>query len=320
MSGVYKIVCLLTGKMYIGSSVNINKRFKNHIWYLQKNKHSNEYLQNAWNKYGEQNFKFEIVEIIHDISKLLIREKWWLDKTKCYKREIGFNISYNPLAPNMGNFIDLTGQKFGRLIVKKQTYNDKCGNTRWLCGCDCGKEVIVRGFSLREGHTKSCGCLQKEIATQKKLKHGHTSSGERSKTHHAWNDMLQRCKNKNHPQYKNYGGRNPPIVVCDNWDPQKGGSFENFLKDMGISPRGLSLHIINNHDGYFKENCNWITSKERARNRRSNVTLIYGKDKLCEKDMAEKYKIDYGTLRNRLNKGMSIEEALKTPARKRKSK
>ena len=65
-------------------------------------------------------------------------------------------------------FIDLTGKKFGRLIVIKRVDNDKWRNTRWLCKCDCEVEKIVYGRSLREGDTKSCGCLQREIARDKK--------------------------------------------------------------------------------------------------------------------------------------------------------
>jgi group I intron endonuclease len=120
ISGIYKITCKKTGKFYIGSSVNINKRLNEHKRILRQNKHSNKYLQNTWNRYREQNFRFEIIEIIHDISQLLIREQWWLDNTKCYDEKIGFNNSINAMAPNTGKFIDLTGKKFGKLIVKKK--------------------------------------------------------------------------------------------------------------------------------------------------------------------------------------------------------
>lgn len=61
----------------------------------------------------------------------------------------------------MGSFIDLTGKKFGRLTAQKRTR--KQGNEwYWLCTCDCGNTIETRGVSLREGHTKSCGCLKKE--------------------------------------------------------------------------------------------------------------------------------------------------------------
>jgi len=63
----------------------------------------------------------------------------------------------------MGKLIDLTGKKFGRLTVIKRSYpNDKLNSVMWLCKCDCGKEKIIRGNSLKCGLTKSCGCLMKD--------------------------------------------------------------------------------------------------------------------------------------------------------------
>lgn len=64
------------------------------------------------------------------------------------------------------NFKDITGQKFNRLTVIKRVENNKHGNAMWLCQCDCGKILTVSGNSLRNSHTKSCGCLQKEVVTE----------------------------------------------------------------------------------------------------------------------------------------------------------
>lgn len=94
MIGIYKITCLSTGKFYIGSSKNINTRWNGHVSDLNKNIHSNGHLQNAWNKHEKDNFKFEIIEEVETIEILEEREQWWLDETQCYKRNIGFNLSY----------------------------------------------------------------------------------------------------------------------------------------------------------------------------------------------------------------------------------
>ena len=60
----------------------------------------------------------------------------------------------------MAKIKDITGEKFGKLIAIKSIYpNDKFGNIRWLCKCECGKEIITKGCALRSGNTKSCGCL-----------------------------------------------------------------------------------------------------------------------------------------------------------------
>ena len=71
----------------------------------------------------------------------------------------------------MGKLIDLTGKKFGRLTVIKRSYpNSEDEYPNWLCKCECGNERIVRGDLLRNGHTKSCGCLRKETLTYRNEK------------------------------------------------------------------------------------------------------------------------------------------------------
>ena len=71
----------------------------------------------------------------------------------------------------MGKFIDLTGQKFGRLTVIKRVEN-KGKETCWLCKCDCGNEIIVQSNNLKSGNSKSCGCLNKEHLLKSITKHG----------------------------------------------------------------------------------------------------------------------------------------------------
>lgn len=67
----------------------------------------------------------------------------------------------------MPNLIDLAGQKFGRLFVIERAPNNKDGRAMWKCVCDCGNKRIVMGKSLRNGHTQSCGCLNKEATSNK---------------------------------------------------------------------------------------------------------------------------------------------------------
>jgi group I intron endonuclease len=90
--GVYAIVNTVDGKMYVGSSTNIKKRWGDHLWFLRNNKHRNPYLQNAFNKYGEASFEFRILEAIANEDELLAAEQYWLDYTQCYDREHGYNI------------------------------------------------------------------------------------------------------------------------------------------------------------------------------------------------------------------------------------
>lgn len=76
---IYKIINLINNNVYLGSAVNLRKRKDLHLFELRANKHHSRYLQNAWNKYGEQNFKFEIIEIIQVRTKLIEREQYWID-------------------------------------------------------------------------------------------------------------------------------------------------------------------------------------------------------------------------------------------------
>lgn len=91
IQGIYKITNIINNKIYIGSSTDIKKRWHGHKYDLRKNKHCNTHLQNAWNKYGEDNFKFEIIALIYDIEMILPIEQFYILETKCYIREIGYN-------------------------------------------------------------------------------------------------------------------------------------------------------------------------------------------------------------------------------------
>jgi hypothetical protein len=216
----------------------------------------------------------------------------------------------------MSRFINLTGQKFGRLTVKERVENDKDGKAQWLCLCECGKQKIARRSNLRNGNTNSCGCLAKEILIKKSTKHGYRKGGLKSPTYTAWINMNQRCSNPNYQHYKNYGGRNKPIIVCSRWSNKNPRGFENFLKDMGERPDGYQIDRINNDLGYFKRNCRWTTPKINSRNKRNNRTLEYDNKQQCVAEIAEEHNIRDDTLTYRLDNGYSPEEALTIPVRK----
>lgn len=78
-------------KIYIGSSVNIEERWKTHRKQLKKGNHHSTHLQRSWNKYGEDNFTFSVIEYIEDINALLEKEQYWLDKYKSYEYNVGYN-------------------------------------------------------------------------------------------------------------------------------------------------------------------------------------------------------------------------------------
>jgi group I intron endonuclease len=90
ISGIYKIKCLINKKVYVGSSFNITKRIKNHFSRLKNKNHINPHLQASYNKYGKDNFTWEILEQC-PVDALLEREQFWMDETRCYDRAVGFN-------------------------------------------------------------------------------------------------------------------------------------------------------------------------------------------------------------------------------------
>ena len=86
-------------------------------------------------------------------------------------------------------------------------------------------------------------------------------------TYRSWAGMLTRCRNPNRDDWLLYGGRG--ITVCDRWDPRKGGSFANFLADMGERPEGKTLDRLNSDGNYLLQNCRWATASEQIRGRRT---------------------------------------------------
>jgi len=93
ISGIYKILNIINNKFYIGSSYNIDIRWNDHKRELRNNRHTNNRLQNAWNKYGEKAFEFSIIEKVSR-KNLTKREQFWFNKLKPYEKEIGYNISF----------------------------------------------------------------------------------------------------------------------------------------------------------------------------------------------------------------------------------
>jgi group I intron endonuclease len=91
-SGIYKILNWTNGKVYVGSASYLRKRISDHKCQLIKNKHDNQYLQNAWNKYGEVNFTFSIIEHCSK-DKLLEREQFWIDSFQSANEKFGYNIA-----------------------------------------------------------------------------------------------------------------------------------------------------------------------------------------------------------------------------------
>ena len=201
------------------------------------------------------------------------------------------------------NFIDLTGQKINRLIIIRRVNNSQNGRARWLCQCECGNKTIVIGKNLRNGNTKSCGCLRIDCRT----KHGHS----RTMTYKIWGGIIQRCNNPYCNIYKKYGGRG--IKVCETWQ-----NFEGFLRDMGERPSNMSIDRIDNNGNYCKENCRWATHATQRRNREDVKWITINNKTQCLKDWCKQYELNYNTVYGRIYYyGWTPEEALELIPRKK---
>lgn len=198
----------------------------------------------------------------------------------------------------MGNYIDLTGKRFGRLtVLEKAPSTVKNGRyeTWFNCKCDCGNIVTVRGRHLRYGHVNSCGCLEKENLErihQEQITHNES----KSRLYNIWNGMHQRCENKNNSRYSDYGMRG--ISVSEKWKHYE--SFKEWAISHGYK-NDLTIERIDNDLGYSPENCCWIPMEEQAGNKRTNRVFIINGDKFTIAKLAEKYGIPYQTLWARLN-------------------
>lgn len=200
--------------------------------------------------------------------------------------------------------MDLTGIKYGRLTAIKRVGVNNSGNATWLCVCECGQQTSVGSNNLRSGHTKSCGCLGREL----RLRHGHNRRGKTTKAYTAWHGMIQRCTNNKSRKYDSYGGRG--ILVCDRWLV-----FENFISDMGNPPTGnCSIDRVDNNGDYCPENCRWATIKQQARNTRRNRLLTFSNKTQCLAAWAEEYGIKSSVLWSRLFRcGWPMGRALTEP-------
>jgi hypothetical protein len=165
----------------------------------------------------------------------------------------------------MSNFINLKGQKFNRLLVVDIHDKNKNGTIRYLCKCDCGENTIVQSSKLRNGWTKSCGCLQKEVVSANSSKH----NLHKHKLYYVYACMKDRCSNKNNKRYKNYGARG--IAVCDEWKNDF-KSFYNWAMSNGYN-EGLHIDRINNNGNYDPSNCRFISLKENMNNTTRNVWI-----------------------------------------------
>lgn len=209
----------------------------------------------------------------------------------------------------MADFIDITGQKYGKLLVIERVNRPKHIKTNgawWLCKCDCGNETTVLTSRLNIGKTKSCGCWH----TERIKKHGKSYT----RIYKVWTGIKDRTNPNNIGCRNNY--RKLGVDMCEEWR----NSFETFYEwSMANGYKdNLTIDRINNDGNYEPSNCRWATATQQAKNRSTNVLLTYNGETYTMSEWADQQKIPRDTLRKRITCGWSIEKALTTPVKKRK--
>jgi len=202
----------------------------------------------------------------------------------------------------MPKAINITGQKFGKLVAIKFSHINKNRKQIWFFKCDCGTKKVIIKFHVIKGNIKSCGCL-----LYRKGKDSPIATHGLSKTrfYAVYIRIIEKCIDKNSKDYKNYGGRG----IKNEWK-----SFEEFRNDMYKSylkykktHSYISIDRIDNNGNYSKKNCRWADYKTQERNRRDNILLTYKGVTKTLPDWAEKLGINVKTLSTRYWRKWPIE-------------
>lgn len=187
-SGIYKITCTVNGKIYVGSAKNLLVRWNGHRKMLRKGNHHSIHLQNAWNKYGESAFQFEIIELVMPWSRI-DREQYWLDTLKPYDKRIGFNIA--KVAEN-----SMTGLKHTdewKAENSKRHQGNQYAKGRKVSAeerAERSKAVVYRDFT-QEHKTKISASKMRHVVTdeaKEKMRNSHL--GKKQSTEQILNNVL----------------------------------------------------------------------------------------------------------------------------------
>lgn len=200
---------------------------------------------------------------------------------------------------------DITGQKFNRLTAIRFVGKLRKSDNYWEFRCDCGNTIIVPDYSARSGNTKSCGCLQKEIAGARFRTHGQRFT----RLYRIWQGVLRRCYTSTNPSYKYYGGRG--IIVQESWRTNF-LNFKEWAEAHGYR-NDLTIERIDVNGNYTEDNCTWIPQSEQLKNRRHKVSKYSGERTDFIK-LKEQTGVSKEVIRRRMNEcGLSFEEACAIP-------
>ena len=210
----------------------------------------------------------------------------------------------------MAKVQDLTGLRFGKLVVLERSANGKYGDAMWLCQCDCGNKKVVRAGDLRNGNVTSCRCLQREESSKRLKTHGLS----RTRLYKIWRKVMERCYNENHAYYHRYGGRG--ITMCEEWRNDF-MAFREWAMANGYADN-LTIDREDNDKGYYPDNCRWITMKEQHNNTSQNHLVTMNGKTQNVTQWCEELDVNRACVYRRLKQGLSPEQAFSYKKRRRK--
>jgi group I intron endonuclease len=262
-SGIYKIVSKINNKFYIGSAKDINKRWKRHIRDLKNKRHINQHLQRCYDKYGEDNFSFEIVEICNK-EELLIKEQYYLDSLKAY--EVGFNIGKNASGgdnltnnPNRENIIERMKktlkenienmseeerkEKWGRYGKDNPNYGKKMSNElkEIIKKANKGRSPINKGKTNEELY----GVERSKEISKKLSEHASKRKGEKNPFYNKKHS--DEVKEKIGKANK---GRKPKNRIKLSIDDKIFDSYHDASKELGISYVTIRWRCLSNNSKF----------------------------------------------------------------------
>ena len=210
-------------------------------------------------------------------------------------------------------FVDLTGQRFGRLTVIKRVENNG-KKVMWLCRCDCGNETTVFSGYLRKGDTKSCGCLSNDKLRERRFKHGES---RKTRLYNIWLHIKHRTSGKANEKRTKKWYTDKNIKMCEEWSDFR--NFRDWSNANGYDD-SLTIDRIDGNKGYSPENCRWANADIQNRNKSNNINITRNGETKCLKDCCTELGLKYRSICQRIARGWDKEKALTTPKITRRPK
>ena len=212
------------------------------------------------------------------------------------------------------NSAEWIGKRFGRLtIIDFEHAKPPYRGWMWVCKCDCGNVRTLMVTDVKQGKTRSCGCLHDEVCSEKASKFKH-SVKDHKRLYSIYNGIKKRCYNENEPRYKDYGARG--ITMCEGWLNETTG-FDNFVEWSSSNNynENMTIDRIDVNGNYEPANCRWVSLVEQSLNKRETKWVDYKGEHVQLIVLCERLGVTYDTVHDRIYKrGWSVEDAIEKPS------